>query len=371
MGRLHLLQLDSVPVVTRTQYLPLFARLGPYDPGLLDDLAYTRDEWIEAWAHEASLVPVELEPLLRWTKARAEAGETWDGLFRLARDEPDYVAAVHAEVAERGPLAASDLSDHRPRSGEWWDSRSVGSLALDWLFRTGRLGIRRTRGFEKRFDLIERIVRPDVLAVPTPSEADAQRELVALAARALGVATLADLADYFRMRSADTRARVLELVEDGRLVPATVEGWPQPALLDPGAALPRAVRTCTLVSPFDPVVWHRERTERLFGFRYRLEIYTPAAKRRYGYYVLPFLLGDRLVARLDLKTDRPAGVLRVQGAFVEDDVAPGVVLEPLRRALDDLAAQVGVERWAVTEGARGDLVDDLGTGDAARTSKDA
>jgi uncharacterized protein YcaQ len=371
MGRLHLLQLDSVPVVARTQYLPLFARLGPYDPGLLDDLAYTRDEWIEAWAHEASLVPVGLEPLLRWTKARAEAGETWGGLVRLAREEPEYVASVHAEVAERGPLAPSQLSDHRPRSGAWWDSRSVGSLALDWLFRTGRVGIRRTRGFEKRFDLTERIVRPDVLALPTPSEADAQRELVALAAQALGVATLADLADYFRMRSTDAKARVRELVEDGRLLPVRVEGWTRPALLDPGAALPRSIRACTLLSPFDPVVWHRERTERIFGFSYRLEIYTPAAKRRYGYYVLPFLLGDRLVARLDLKTDRAAGVLRVQGAFAEPDGPAADPVEPLRRALDELARQVGVDRWEVTPDARGDLVEVLGTGSAPRTSKDA
>lgn len=354
MGRLQLLQLDSVPVVTRTQYMPAFSRLGPYDPDLLDRIAYRDDEWFEAWCHEASLLPVEDEPLLRWAKHRARQGETWQGLARLAHEEPGYVEDVLDQVRDR-PLAAGELADPRPREGEWWGTRSLGSLALDWLFRIGEVGIRRKPGFAKEFDLLDRIIPAHVRDRPTPSEEDAHRELLMRAAASLGVAALPDIVDYHRLPKRPAKERLLELVANGDLVEVDVEGWNRQAYLHPEAAVPRRVEACALLSPFDPVVWYRERGERLFDFEYRIEIYTPKDKRKYGYYVLPFLFGDDVVGRVDLKTDRADGVLRVFGAFAEAGTHAGAVAEGLRRALDELAVFVGVGSWTVS-GDRGDLI---------------
>ncbi len=354
MGRLGLLQLDSVPVVIRTQYMPAFSRLGPYEPELLDRIAYDHDEWFEAWCHEASLLPVDDEPLLRWSKDRSRSGQTWKGLVRLANDHPEYVDEVLDQVRD-GPLAPGELTDPRPREGEWWGDRSLGSLALDWLFRIGEVGIRRRAGFTKEFDLLGRIIPSDVLARPTPTEEDAHRELLERAARSLGVAALADLVDYHRLPKRPARDRVDELVEAGRLLPAEVESWDRPAFVHPDAVVPRSIDACTLLSPFDPVVWNRERGRRLFDFEYKLEIYTPAEQRVHGYYVLPFLLGDDIVGRVDLKTDRSEGVLRVLAAFSEPGTDAATVAGGLHHALDQLATFVGVERWEVA-GTRGDLI---------------
>lgn len=353
MGRLQLLQLDSVPVVMRTQYMPAFSRLGPYDPALHDRVAYADDEWLEAWCHEASLVPMDDEPLLRWSKARARDGETWGHLAKFAASDPAYVEEVLAQVRER-PLAPGELREPRRQDGEWWGDRSHGAVALDWLFRVGEVGIRRKPGFVKEFDLLERIVPDAVRARPTPSEEDAHRELLMRAAASHGIAAAPDLVDYHRLPKVPAKARLAELVEDGRLVEAEVEGWNRPALLHPEAARSRSIDACTLLSPFDPVVWFRERASRLFGFDYKIEIYTPAAKRVYGYYVLPFLVGDELVGRVDLKTDRSDGVLRVKAAYAEDGRDPGAVAEALRGALDDLARFVGVDEWIV-DGRKGDV----------------
>lgn len=357
MSELNLLQLDSVPVVIRTQYMPPFSRLGPYRPGLLDEIAYRDDEWFEAWSHEASLVPVSDEPLLRWQKERARRGDTWGQLAALAREDPGYVDDVLEQVRE-GPLAPKDLREPRRRSGEWWGDRSDGSIALDWLFRIGEVGIRRRGGFVKEFDVLDRIVPKEILALPTPSEQQAHRELLMRAASSFGVATASDLVDYYRLPKVPAKARVAELVEDGLLVEAEVEGWDRPALLHPEAVTPRSIDACTLLSPFDPVVWCRERGVRLFGFEYKIEIYTPAAKRVYGYYVLPMLLGDQIVARVDLKTDRQAGVLLVKGAFAEPGHDRDRVVEGLRHALDELTVFVGCESWEVV-GSAGDLVGTL------------
>ena len=353
MGRLKLLQLDSVPVVVRTQYLPPFSRLGCYDRALPDRIAYTDDEWFEAWAHEASLLPVGDEPLLRWQKRRAEQGDTWKNLAELARSEPDYVAEVLAQVAE-GPLTAGELADPRRRDGEWWGSRSLGSIALDWLFRIGAVGIRRRGNFVKEFDLLERIVPPEVRARPTPTVEDAQRALLERSAEALGVGAVGDLIDYYRLPIREGRARLRELVEAGSLETAEVEGWTEPAYLNPEARLPRSVDTLTVLSPFDPIVWNRDRAARLWGFDYRIEIYVPAAKRVYGYYVLPVLHGEQLVARLDIKTDRSGGALRVLGAFAEPDVDHAALAGRLRPHLLELARFVGVDD--VSYGDRGDLM---------------
>jgi uncharacterized protein YcaQ len=353
MGRLQLLQLDSVPVVMRTQYMPAFSRLGPYDPGLLDRIAYTDDEWFEAWCHEASLLPVDDEPLLRWSKARARQGETWGHLARLAESDPAYVDDVLAQVRDR-PLAPGELVEPRRQEGEWWGDRSHGAVALDWLFRIGEVGIRRKPGFVKEFDLLDRIVPPSVRNRPTPTEEEAHRELLMRAAASHGIAAVPDLVDYHRLPKVPAKARVAELVEDGRLIEAEVEGWSRPALLHPDAARPRAIDACALLSPFDPVVWFRERASRVFDFDYRIEIYTPAPKRVHGYYVLPFLLGDELVGRVDLKTDRAEGVLRVKAAYAEEGRSAAMVADALRPALDDLARFVGTDGWIV-DGDRGDV----------------
>ena len=354
MGRLQLLQLDSVPVVIRTQYLPLFARLGPYPPDLLDKIAYRDDEWFEAWCHEASLLPVPDEPLLRWHKERCRQGQTWAHLVKLAETDPTYIDEVLAQVRER-PLTSAELTNPRPRDGEWWGDRSAGSMALDWLFRIGEVGIRRRSGFSKEFDLFDRIIPASIWEQPTPSEEDAHRELLRRASASLGVAAYPELVDYHRLPKRPAKQRLRELIENGEIEEVSVEGWTRPAYLHPAAILPRSVDANTLLSPFDPVVWCRERTRRLFDFEYKIEIYTPAAQRRYGYYVLPYLLGDNIVARLDLRTDRTDGVLRVLGAFSEPETSQGVVVDGLRQALNELATFVGSKRWVVSAD-RGDLV---------------
>ena len=353
MRRLQLLQLDSVPVVMRTQYMPLFSRLGSYRSQLLDEIAYVDDAWFEAWSHEASLMPVQTEPWLRWHKARSRSGQAWKGLVKLAREEPKYVQAVLDEVVARGPLLASELSDPRPNSGEWWGSRSAGQVALDWLFRTGHVGIRRVGNFEKRFDLLERIVPAEIRQLPTPSENDALKELLVRSAAAHGVGTADDLVDYFRLPKRESKALLPELVEDGRLVATTVQGWRKPAFRHPKARLPRLCRNSALLSPFDPVVWFRERALRLFDFHYRIEIYTPAAQRKHGYYVLPFLHDGRLVGRFDLKTLRGERLLHVKASYVEPGIDAGSVAEPAHEALLRLADFVGADALKIER--RGNL----------------
>ena len=343
MDRLQLLQLDSVPAVIRTQYMPFFSRLGVYRCDLLDEIAYGDDAWFEAWTHEASLLPVDSEPLFRWAKRRSSEGATWGGLVRLAREEPTYVQSVLDEVAERGPILASELSDPRPQSGEWWGSRSIGQLALDWLWRIGAVGIRRVGNFEKQFDLLERIIPADVRNRPTPTDEEAFRELMLRSAKAHGVGTADCLNDYFRLPPREAKPILKDLAAEGELIECEIEGWSKPAYRHPAVPMPRSIERATLLSPFDPVVWNRARGENLFDFHYRIEIYVPAKKRHYGYYVLPMLWGEGLAGRFDLKTLRDERVLHVKGSFAEDDVdvdelAP-VALEELRR----LATFVGAD----------------------------
>jgi uncharacterized protein YcaQ len=357
MGRLQLLQLDSVPVVIRTQYMPLFSRLGTYRAELLDEIAYDAGEWFEAWSHEASLLPVEMEPWLRWSKQRAREGETWKHLYTLAQKDPGYIESVLGEVKSRGPLVAGDLSDPRPRSGNWWGSRSGGAVALDWLYRIGALGVRRSRRFVKEFDLLERIVPEAIRAQPTPDFETSLDELLLRSARAHGVATAGCLVDYFRLPVRPAKARLDTLVEEGKLIACAVDGWNSSVYRHPASKLPRTINRAALLSPFDPLVWNRKRVSGLFDFDYRIEIYTPAEKRKYGYYVLPFLLGDRLVARFDLKTDREAGTLRVLAAHVEESVEPAEVASAAALELGQLAGLVGVERVAV--GRKGNLANAL------------
>jgi len=339
--RVGLIQIDSVNVLARAHYLPGFARLGAYSRDSLDRAAYYAPRRLfEYWGHEASVLPVELQPLLRWRMARAH-DEAWGGMRRVGKERPELLREVLEQVRERGPIAARDLDGERPqKSGPWWDW-SDSKRAIEMLFWGGEVTSARRRNFERLYDLPERVLPRAVLAAPTPSEEDAQRELVAIAARSLGVAALPELRDYFRLPAAAIRPRVAELEEAGVLRPVEVEGWTVPAWLHRDARVPRRVQACALLGPFDNLLWERDRVERLFGFRFKLEIYVPQPKRVYGYYVLPFLLGDRLVARVDLKADRQAGRLLAHAVHLEPG-APPETTDALRQELDRLAGWLGL-----------------------------
>jgi uncharacterized protein YcaQ len=339
VGRTQLLQMDSVNVFERAHYLPAYSRLGAYPKELVDTAAYRRHDLFEYWGHEASLLPVEVQPLLRWRMAQAEAGEAgWGRTRRIAEERPDLVTHVLARVTEVGPVGAGALHEGERGGGPWWGWNET-KVALEHLFWSGRLTTAvRTRQFERLYDLPERVLPREVLDTPTPSPEQARRALVERAARSHGVATERDLRDYFRLGVEEARRAVTTLVEDGVLLPVAVEGWTAPAWLHRDAALPRRVLASTLLSPFDPLVWERSRTSRLFGFDYRIEIYVPAPKRVHGYYVLPFLHDEGLRARVDLKADRKAGVLRVAASWLEpgsDAVETAQALAgELRRAAD-------------------------------------
>ncbi|TIR36251.1 MAG: winged helix-turn-helix domain-containing protein [Mesorhizobium sp.] len=347
LARTGLLQIDSVSAVVRAHYMPLYSRLGPYPLALLDNAAVTRKRKVfEYWAHEASFLPVETYPLMRWRMERAERGEEmYNGLAKWGRERAAYIEDIYREVVERGPIAASALEGQKGNGG-WW-GWSDAKHAFEWLFWAGRITTASRRGFERLYDLPQRVLPPAILGLPVPSPEDAHRELLRISARAHGVATAGDLRDYFRLSPADIKGRIEELVEAGDLLPVTVEGWSKPAYLHKDARFPRKIKARALLAPFDPVVFERARTERLFDFRYRIEIYTPAEKRQYGYYVLPFLLGERIVARIDLKADRPAGVLRVHAAYAEPGAPPQTAAE-LFEELQLMQGWLGLERIEVT-----------------------
>jgi hypothetical protein len=347
LSRTGLLQIDSVSAVVRAHYMPLYSRLGPYPLTLLDNAAVTRKRAVfEYWAHEASFLPVETWPLIRWRMQRAEQGdEMYIGLAKWGRERGELIEEIYKEVAERGPIAASDIEGHKGNGG-WW-GWSEAKHAFEWLFWAGRITTAYRRGFERYYDLPERVLPQAVLDLPVPSVEDAHRELLRISARAHGIATYGDLRDYFRLAPGDTKDRIEELVETGELLPVKVEGWDKPAYLHKDARFPRRIEARALLAPFDPVVFERTRTEKLFGFRYRIEIYTPAEKRQYGYYVLPFLLGDRIVARVDLRADRPASVLRVHAAYAEPDAPPETAAQ-LFDELKQMQGWLGLEAIEVT-----------------------
>ena len=348
IDRLGLLQIDSVNVLTRAHYLPLFSRLGNYDSAHLDTLAWGRKSrrgLFEFWAHEASLLPLGAHPLWRWKMQRMREATGGKGkLLLFARRKARFIDEVRRQLSDRGPLAASDLENGTRKKGPWW-GWSDAKYAMEWLFFAGEVTTATRRGaFERVYDLTERVLPAEVLALPTPSAEDAQRELLRRSARALGIATEFDLRDYFRLGVADTKARLAELVEAGDLVPATVEGWEYPAYLDPAARWPRKVEARALLAPFDPLIWERDRTERMFDFHYRIEIYTPIAKRKHGYYVLPFLLDDRLVGRVDLKADRASSMLVAHAIHLEPGVSERAVKGPLHAELRLMADWLRLER---------------------------
>jgi uncharacterized protein YcaQ len=356
--RLGQVQIDSVNVLARARYLPAYSRLGLYDATALDRMTAGPDrELMEYWGHEASLIRVGLQPDLRWRMEQARAGTgIYSGLARFGAERRTFINEVFLEIEARGPLAARDLSNGSKGQGSWW-GWSDGKRALEWLFWAGLVTTHSRRGFERVYDLTERVM-PQVAAHPTPPLAEAQRRLLMVAARALGVATVGDLRAYWRMGPADAALRITELVEAGAIQAVRVEGWRQPAYLPADAEIPaRRSRAASLVSPFDPLLWERDRAERLLGFRYRIEIYTPAHKREHGYYVLPFLLGDRIVARVDLKADRHARRLVVRAAHLEAGVDREVVAEALGAELRLLASWLELIETVVEP--RGDLAEVL------------
>jgi len=348
-----LIQVDSVNVVCRSQELPLWARLGAHRRDALPELC-KRGAIFEYWAHEASLMPVELQPLLRWRMAEART-HAWRFIRTIADRDPGYVEAVRAEVHARGQLTARELEARtKPakRAASWW-SWDDRKRALAYLFWAGEItAIRSTTTFERVYAPFDRVLPAHILAAPTPAPDDARRELLLRSARALGVASARALADYFRIAVPIARRLVAELASAGRLIPVTVEGWREPGYMLPEAAAPRQVSACAVLSPFDSLIWDRRRTEQLFGFHYRIEIYTPAHRRKHGYYVLPFLLGDALVGRVDVKADRAAKALAVHAAFAEPN-APPATASALAGELVTLARWLGLDRVVI--GRRGDL----------------
>jgi uncharacterized protein len=353
LDRMGVIQIDSVNVLVRSQELPLFARLGPHPRSMIGD-ATKSGEVFEYWVHEASHVDMAHYHLHRWKMA----GEhKWARYFTLNDRRPDYVEEVYRRIADGGPVASGDLSERVGKKGTWWDWDDA-KVALEHLFWIGRVTVTRRPGdFARIYDLTERVIPADVLARPAPPEAEARKQLLELAARHHGIATFTDLTDYHRQKNQPCKALVAELVEEGVLREVRVEGWTQTAYLHREARVPRRITACTVLSPFDPVVWNRDRAHRLFGFHYRIEIYTPQPKRIYGYYVLPILWGDSVVGRLDMKSDRQGGALLVQGAFTEPGVPSAPLADDLAPELHAMAQWLGLDRVEV--GARGDLASTL------------
>jgi uncharacterized protein YcaQ len=358
--RLSAIQIDSVNVLARAHYLPVFSRYGPYPMAVLDDLVHGRRELFEYWGHAACFLPIELYPYVRWRMDGQV--ENWGG---GAPHQQAFIEAVFAEVAERGPLPAGKISLGGRSKGAWW-GWSDAKRAVEVLFRQGRVAIAGRRHFERLYDLPERVFPAHVLeAKPVPAP-EAKKELLVRAARAMGVGTARDVAMYFHVdqwwdrgkvngRRAPAQTNLLfdELVEDGRLEKVSVEGWKQPGYVVPGAKVPRSVDARAIVSPFDPLLWERRWTKAVFGFDYQIEIYVPAPKRIYGYYVLPFLMGDGFAGRVDLKADRKTSTLLVQAAYVEAGADPQTVAEALAGELNHVAHWLGLED--ITVAAKGDL----------------
>ncbi len=348
LARTGVLQVDSVNVLQRAHYMPLFSRMGPYDAGMLTRASEQRPRrMVEYWAHVQAFMPVDLWPVMRHRMdAWRSRGDDW----RVLREKPGLATSLLAEIRELGASTARHLDDGLPKSRESWgwnwsDTREV----LNYLFLAGELAIAgRNAQFEPLYDLPERVIPTEHLDARVPTRAEAHRELVRRAAASHGVGTVQCLRDYYRMSVADTSSAVASLVEDGELVPARIEGWKRPAYVHRDAQLPRKVQARALLSPFDPLVWERERTEQVFGFHYRIEIYVPEPKREFGYYVLPFLLGDQIVGRVDLKADRAAGVLLVKAAYAEPG-APDETPEELASELRDLAGWLGLDGIVVHE----------------------
>jgi uncharacterized protein YcaQ len=359
-ARLSAIQIDSVNVLARAHYLPTFSRCGPYPTSTLDDLVHGTRELFEYWGHAACILPIDLYPLMRWRMDNQR--DAWAGLRRAQKA---FIEAVYREVAERGPISAGEISIGGKSTGPWW-GWSAGKEAAELLFRQGRVAVAGRRNFERLYDISERVFPTTVLGAAPVAAADAKKELIVRAARAMGVGTAKDIAQYFHIDAWWDRLSVNgrrtpaaiqppfdELVEDGRLERVRVHGWKPPAFVIPGGRIPRQVDARAIVSPFDPVLWERKWTKAVFDFDYQIEIYVPGPKRIHGYYVLPFLMGDRFAARVDLKADRKTSTLIVHAAYVEPGLNPRRVASALAGELCSMATWLSLESFAV--GAKGNL----------------
>ena len=337
-GDVGLVQLDSVQAICRSHYLVFFSRLGKYDQLTLDNWIWHSGEIFESWAHEASILPVGLEPFVRWKKNRARKGETWKGLYELANSQEKYVDDVMRQVSSApSAIRASELTEPRNRSGSWWSGRSDGQKTLDWLFRIGQVAVKRDTKFSRSYVPFDSVIPNEISGFPDPLESDSIDELILTAARCNGISTVSDIADYFRMKPILVREALPFLLEQNKLLPVSVEGWDEKAYLHPSVPKPAKIESRALLSPFDSLVWCRPRLERLFHFKYRLEIYVPKEERKYGYYVLPFLLNENLVARVDIKTVRTEGKLLVKGIYLENGTDPEMVISELSKELIELS----------------------------------
>ncbi len=342
---MHLLQIDSVNVLTRSHYLPLFSRLGAYDRTTLDKhtLGIANRKIFECWAHEASMVPLPLHPLMRWRMERAKKGDgKWRGMERFAKTEKAFLANTLRFIEKNGPTTASQIPGAGKPAGGWW-GWSKGKLAVECLFDHGLITTSHRDGFERIYDLTERVIPEDICALPTPDEEDCFQRLTLMAAGALGIATDIDLRDYFRLPVAEARAALRALLATKQLEQVDVQGWKKPAYVPAGLKRPRKVGGTALLSPFDPLVWNRDRASRLFDFHYRIEIYTPEGKRKFGYYVLPMLFGEDLAARFCLKADRENSVLRVNTAHHEDKHSTGELATAAAEELHRMAGWLGLK----------------------------
>jgi hypothetical protein len=350
--QMGVLQIDSVNVVERAHHLTLFSRLGPYDVDLLWRALRERDVF-EYWAHMASFSPVEDWPLLRH---RMDREREWGAIKRLTTEAPGYIETIYQEIVERGPLTTSDLEDPGTSQGPWW-GWADGKIVLEWFLMTGRATVADRRNFTRYYDITERVIPPEHRGSPAIAADEAKKVLLLRAAEKIGVGTGKDLADYFRYVYTDCRPAIRELVDAGELVEVEVEGVKDPSFMRPGTRIPRATEARALLNPFDPIVWFRPRTEQIYDFHYRIEIYTPEPKRQYGYYVFPFLLGDELVGRVDIKADRKEKLLRVPGAFVEPGQDAGRVAPEMAAELRVMAEWLGLADVVV--GNKGDLAVEL------------
>lgn len=348
-GDVGLVQLDSVQAICRSHYLVFFSRLGKYDQLKLDNWIWHSGEIFESWAHEASILPVGLEPFVRWKKNRARKGETWKGLYELANSQEKYVDDVMRQVSSApSAIRASELTEPRNRSGSWWSGRSDGQKTLDWLFRIGQVAVKRDTKFSRSYVPFDSVIPNEISGFPDPIESDSIDELILTAARCNGISTVSDIADYFRMKPILVREALPFLLEQNKLLPVSVEGWDEKAYLHPSVPKPAKIESRALLSPFDSLVWCRPRLERLFHFKYRLEIYVPKEERKYGYYVLPFLLNENLVARVDIKTVRTEGKLLVKGIYLENGTDPEMVISELSKELIELSHFLDLPEVSIT-----------------------
>jgi uncharacterized protein len=356
---LNLLQIDSVNVLVRSHYLPLYARLGSYDRSILDKYCFDNShrKYFECWAHEASLVPLALHPLMRWRMERAKSGNgIYSSMDRFNAEHGNYLKSTLSHIVKTGAIRSADVPGGGKSNGSWW-GWSKGKLALETLFDQGLLTTATRLGFERIYDIPERVIPAEILNQATPTETDSFRQLIEKSAIALGVATEIDLRDYFRLPVAEARKAIAENIEAGVLREVAVEGWKPKAYVHAKTKLPKSAGATTLLSPFDPLVWNRDRAERLFNFHYRIELYTPQYKRKFGYYVLPLLFNDSLVGRFCLKADRATSTLKVNAAHYEPGINSNTVAPVAKAEIQRMAHWLGLERVAISN--QGNFAKDL------------